>query len=52
VDPYQNKKSPNFKVVGGACGVVIDARGRPVALPPDDARRRDLMKKWTLSLGG
>jgi hypothetical protein len=52
IDPFQRKKSLTFKVVGGACGVVIDARGRPVALPPDDARRRDLMKKWSLSLGG
>jgi hypothetical protein len=51
LDPYTQKSSLNFKVVGGACGVVIDARGRPLALPPDDARRRDLMKKWAMSLG-
>lgn len=51
LDPYTQKSSLNFKVVGGACGVVIDARGRPLPLPPDDARRRDLMKKWAMSLG-
>ena len=52
IDPRTNKSSLNIKVVGGACGVVIDARGRPLVLPPDDARRRDLLKKWAMSLGG
>jgi hypothetical protein len=52
IDPRAGKGSLNIKVVGGACGVVIDARGRPLALPPDDARRRDLLKKWAMSLGG
>jgi len=40
------------KVVGGALGVVIDARGRPLNLPADFAQRRDLQKKWLWSLGG
>lgn len=40
------------RVVGGALGVVIDARGRPLALPADPSRRRELMKKWLWSLGG
>ena len=52
IDPRAGKSSLNIKVVGGACGAVIDARGRPLALPPDDARRRDLLKKWVMSLGG
>jgi hypothetical protein len=52
LDPRARKSSLNFKVVGGVCGAVIDARGRPLALPADDARRRDLLKKWSLSLGG
>ncbi len=52
IDPRSHKRSMNFKVVGGACGVVIDARNRPLVLPQDDARRRDLLKKWALSLGG
>jgi hypothetical protein len=51
LDPRTHKSSLSFKVVGGVCGAVIDARGRPVALPVDDARRRDLLKKWSLSLG-
>ncbi len=52
LDPYSRKTSLNFKVVGGVCGAVIDARGRPLALPVDDSRRRDMIKKWLLNLGG
>jgi hypothetical protein len=52
IDPRSRKYSLNFKVVGGACGAVIDARNRPLNLPQDDARRRDLLKKWAMSLGG
>ena len=40
-----------LRVVGGALGVVIDARGRPVKMPDDAGRRRELIKKWRTSLG-
>jgi hypothetical protein len=50
IDPHNRKSSLNIKIVGGACGAVIDARDRPLVLPPDDARRRDLLKKWAASL--
>ena len=33
-------------------GVVIDARGRPLVLPEDPVRRRELLKKWLFSVGG
>jgi hypothetical protein len=39
-------------VTGTALGVVIDARGRPLRLPSDAARRRDVLKKWLMVLGG
>jgi len=39
-------------VTGGAVGVVFDGRGRPLALPADPVRRRDLIKKWSWTLGG
>ena len=42
----------SVRVVGGALGVIIDARGRPLRLPKEDARRRDLLKKWIWTLGG
>lgn len=35
-----------FKIVGGACGAVIDARGRPLVLPDDPVRRRELLQRW------
>jgi len=34
------------KVTGGALGVIIDARGRPLRLPAEPARRRELLKNW------
>jgi hypothetical protein len=38
--------SLGFKVVGGVCGVIIDARGRPLQLPRDATTRSELLKKW------
>ncbi len=40
----------SFRVVGGACGVVVDARERPLAFPSDPARRRDLLARWNQAL--
>jgi hypothetical protein len=39
-------------VTGTALGLVIDARGRPLRLSADAARRRDIAKKWLWMLGG
>jgi hypothetical protein len=33
IDPRGKRGLGSFKIVGGVCGVVIDARGRPVKLP-------------------
>jgi hypothetical protein len=41
-----------INVKGGALGVVIDARGRPLALPEDGVHRRDMIKKWMWTVGG
>jgi hypothetical protein len=51
VDPRGKRGSGSFKIVGGICGAVIDARGRPLVLPADGARRRDLLNKWAGGLG-
>lgn len=40
------------RVTGGVMGVVIDARGRPLVLSDDPARRRELYRKWLWALGG
>lgn len=45
-------KSGTVAVTGGALGVVIDARGRPLQLPSDPVRRRELIKKWYYTVGG
>lgn len=45
-------REDGIPVNGTALGVVIDARGRPLRLPAEDARRRDLIKKWLWTLGG
>jgi hypothetical protein len=52
IDPRGKRGLGSFKIVGGVCGVVIDARGRPIKLPTDASRRRDLIKKWSMALGG
>jgi len=51
IDP-RLRPAGGFKITGGICGAVIDARGRPLNLPVEDARRRELLKKWALALGG
>jgi hypothetical protein len=45
-------KSGSVTVTGGALGVIIDARGRPLQLPSDPVRRRELIKKWHYTVGG
>ena len=42
----------SITVTGGAMGVVIDARGRPLKFPSDPVRRRELIKKWYYTVGG
>ena len=48
---YGPGRGKTITVTGGALGVVIDARGRPLQLPSDAPRRRDLYKKWLSTLG-
>ncbi len=42
----------NMPIAGGALGVIFDGRGRPLDLPADPVRRRELIKKWNWALGG
>ena len=32
-------------VKGGAVGIILDARGRPLALPDEDAARREAVRR-------
>ena len=45
-------RSATLQIAGGVMGVVIDARGRPLVLPEDPVRRRELFKRWLFSVGG
>lgn len=40
-----------LRVRGGWMGIIIDARGRPIFLPDDPVRRREIMAKWRWILG-
>lgn len=35
-----------FKIVGGLCGAVVDARGRPLSLPVDQVKRQEQILRW------
>ncbi len=50
LDPNRRDAPRSYKIIGGACGAVIDTRGRPIVLPKDDARRRDMLKKWAMAV--
>lgn len=39
-----------IRVVGGAMGIIIDARGRPLQLSNDPARRREVFHRWLKAL--
>jgi len=40
------------EVLGGLVGLVVDARGRPIALPADRDQRRRALNRWTWDVGG
>lgn len=45
-------RSKKVTVYGGAVGLIIDARGRPLQLPADETVRRDLLRQWYWDMGG
>ena len=48
---YGPGRGGTVPVSGGEMGVVIDGRGRPLILPEDGGRRRELIKKWHMDAG-
>ncbi len=44
-------KERTLTVTGGMVGVIIDARGRPLALPTDDAVRMRKIAEWMTAMG-
>lgn len=49
--PGEAVSSEGGDVAGSALGVVIDARGRPLALPDAPAQRRARLWEWLVALG-
>ena len=45
-------KERQLTIHGGAVGLVIDGRGRPLQLPEDDTARRTLIRQWLFDVGG
>jgi hypothetical protein len=41
-----------FRVNGGLCGLVIDARGRPIKLPTDAVKREGALHTWETTILG
>jgi hypothetical protein len=35
-----------FKITGGLCGAVVDARGRPLPLPEEPVKRNEQLLRW------
>jgi hypothetical protein len=44
-------KTLKSKVSGGVVGLIIDTRGRPIALPAQSAQRIDKLRAWNDALG-
>lgn len=44
-------KAVTLTVEGGTVGLIIDCRGRPLALPSTDALRAAKMREWSAALG-
>jgi hypothetical protein len=44
-------KAGALRVMGGAVGLIVDARGRPLQGPRDSGRARDLNQKWLWDIG-
>lgn len=45
-------RGKRITVHGGAVGLVIDARGRPLPLPDDAETRRQVLRQWHWDMGG
>jgi len=44
-------KGASVEVEGGMLGVILDVRGRPIAMPSDEQKRRESVARWMRALG-
>jgi hypothetical protein len=49
---FGSGRGKTIAVHGGAVGLVLDLRGRPLKLPEDADARRELLTRWHLDMGG
>ena len=45
-------RAGEVEVIGSSLGIVIDARGRPIRLPAEPDKRRELLNLWQTRMGG
>jgi hypothetical protein len=48
---FGSNRGGTINISGGALGAIFDGRGRPIDLPADAGRRREMIKKWNRVLG-
>jgi hypothetical protein len=44
-------KGASVEVEGGLVGVILDVRGRPIAMPSDEGKRQESVARWMRALG-
>jgi hypothetical protein len=49
---YGPGKGHTINIRGGAIGLVIDARGRPLTLPAAESERQRVLQHWLHDIGG
>jgi hypothetical protein len=49
---YGTGRGRAINIAGGALGVIIDARGRPVGLPRVPEQRQEAVKSWSFKVAG
>ncbi|GAB4270233.1 MAG: glutamate mutase L [Candidatus Promineifilaceae bacterium] len=45
-------KSKKLALSGGAVGIVVDARGRPLRYPANPEKRQEIIRQWLWDMGG
>ncbi|HSH01261.1 MAG TPA: glutamate mutase L [Anaerolineae bacterium] len=48
---FGSGKGKKFRIQGGAVGLVIDGRGRPLNLPTDEEKRHEIISQWFWDTG-
>lgn len=52
VDIKLSRRERTFEVTGGALGIIVDARGRPLSIPREAEPCREAMREWRNAMVG